>query len=244
MRRIHSLNLYQKGILLLLAALILVFAVVYGVVSARIGYAYHDSILVPSEENGTTVYTGKISGESATFTVTANTVTFQLDDLFYGPYTVREDPTAIPADKEAHSLTGIEILDGNEVFFRGGISYSENDFHLFSQDNTSPFTIIVSSDPIDVRELWEPSAYTILELLDGPELTHKGVWTFFFFGIFLSVLTALSLLFADELFRFSMHFRIANADSAEPSDWELIGRYISWTILAGMVIFVYIVGLL
>ena len=69
MARIRQLDWYQRGILILLLALELVFAVIYRVRIARVGFLYQDKIFVPSEENGVTVYSGKISGEPAQFTV-------------------------------------------------------------------------------------------------------------------------------------------------------------------------------
>ena len=62
MARIRQLDWYQRGIPLLLLALALVFAVIYRVRIARVGFLYQDKIFVPSEENGVTVYSGKISG--------------------------------------------------------------------------------------------------------------------------------------------------------------------------------------
>ena len=44
-----------------------------------------------------------------------------------------------------------------------------------------------------------------------------------------STIWAISILFADELFRWHLSFRVWNADNLEPSDWELAGRYISVT---------------
>ena len=38
-------------------------------------------------------------------------------------------------------------------------------------------------------------------------------------------------MFADELFRFNLAFRIRDAGRAEPSEWEIAGRYISWAVL-------------
>ena len=51
------------------------------------------------------------------------------------------------------------------------------------------------------------------------------------------------MLFADELFRWHLSFRVWNADHLEPSDWELAGRYISWTVLCVMALVLFIVGL-
>ena len=93
MARIRQLDWYQRGILILLLALALVFAVIYRVRIARVGFLYQDKIFVPSEENGVTVYSGKISGEPAQFTVSEDkAVLFHCGEKTYGPYTVTEDP--------------------------------------------------------------------------------------------------------------------------------------------------------
>lgn len=59
----------------------------------------------------------------------------------------------------------------------------------------------------------------------------------------LCVVTLLSMLFADELFRFDLSFRVRDPDRAEPSDWEMAGRHISWTLLPVMALVVFIIGL-
>lgn len=71
MQRIKNLNGYQKGLLLLLLAMVLVFAVVYHMTIARVGVLYQNAIFVPAEENGVTVYSGKLRGKQAEFTVSA-----------------------------------------------------------------------------------------------------------------------------------------------------------------------------
>ena len=65
----------------------------------------------------------------------------------------------------------------------------------------------------------------------------KRIW------IALFLLIAASILFSDELFYLSLSFRIRNAEYAEPSDWEMAGRYISWTGLTVMTLVLYIIGL-
>ena len=61
--------------------------------------------------------------------------------------------------------------------------------------------------------------------------------------LLLCIVTIVSLLFADELFRWNLSFQIQDADQAEPSDWEITKRYISWTALPIMAMVVFIVGL-
>jgi len=101
MEKIKSLNGYQKGILIFMIVMALIFAVIYPMTISRVGYRYNDAILVPTQENGKTIYTGKVQGETAKFTVSEdNSIEFQYGDKSYGTYTMKEDPTAIPKDGE------------------------------------------------------------------------------------------------------------------------------------------------
>lgn len=236
-----------------MTAMALVFAVFYLVTVQRVGYEYRDTILVPGQENGSTVYSGKIRGQQARFTVSADkTVVFQCGGQTYGPYTVKEDPTAVPQDAEtAGALTGVELRRGEEVLFRGGVIRNRDYYLLFNEDGTLDNISLsyVTGDGIErdengnVVDPMEPSVSDILELMDGPELTHKGVWFAWFGAVLICVLNALFILFADELFRWNLAFRIRNAEQAEPSDLEVAGRYISWTVLAVMALIIFVVGL-
>ncbi len=249
MERIKELGRYQKRILLLLIAMVVIFGVIYCVVSSQVGYLYFDEILRYSESNGNATYSGTINDQQCCFTVTADrTVTFQCGEKTYGPYTAKEDPTATPDGKDY--LTGVEVLEGETVFFRGGVYGSGEELMLYDEDGGFVFNIVVTSDSgisIDengnIIDPLEPSARTVLELMAGPELDSKGEWIAYFGGIFLSVLTAVTIVFADELFRFGLSFRIYNAYQAEPSDLEIMSRYIGWTVLTTAIFVIYIIGL-
>ena len=253
MDRIRNLNRYQKTILILMTAVALVFAAVYFVTVQRAGYEYRDTIFVPGQENGSTVYSGKIRGQQARFTVSADkTVVFQCGDRIYGPYTAKEDPTAIPQDAEtAGALTGVELRQGEEVLFRGGVRRNRDYYLLFNEDGTLDNISLsyVSGDGVErdengnVVDPMEPSVSDILELMNGPELTHKGEWFVWFGAVLICILNALSVLFADELFRWNLAFRIRSADRAEPSDLEIAGRYIGWTVLTVLALVFFVMGL-
>ena len=87
LERVKQLGRYPKIILLILAVIILVFTILYPVITSRVGFLYEDTILVPSEADGVTVYSGNIRGTTARFTVSADkTVVFQYGDTVYGPY--------------------------------------------------------------------------------------------------------------------------------------------------------------
>ena len=62
-------------------------------------------------------------------------------------------------------------------------------------------------------------------------------------GLLICVVTVISILFADELFRLDISFKIRDVERAEPSDWEIACRYISWTVFPLIAMILFIIGL-
>jgi len=250
MNRFRELAPWQKGLILALGAMALVFLVLYAVVSSRVGFLYRDAILLPLEEPGAIVYSGTVRGEECAIRVTEDhTVTFLLGSKTDGPYTVKEDPTAIPQG-QSHSVKGYEVRRDNEILFRGCLSRGGGIPLLYEEDGELLFEISVSTDrgiitDVDgnVIDPMEPSIYTLLELVEGPELTRKGQWACYFLGLLISVITLVSIFFADELFRFRLSFRVSDPYLVDPSDWELMGRQISWVITSVLALVLYAIGL-
>ena len=253
LERIKCLGGYQKGLLFIMVAMIIVFTMLYPITIARVGFAYKDAILVPNYENNSTVYSGKIQGKQANFTVHEDkTVLFQYDGKTYGPYTAKEDATAIPTDSELRDdMVGVELRQGEEILFRGGVLDYGDYLWLYNEDGsienlditvTTNYGTVMDENGTVIDPM-EPSVITILNLMSEPELTHKGNWLAWFGAVFICVLNALSILFADELFRWNLRFQIRNVDHAEPSDFEIAGRYIGWTVLIIMALVVFIMGL-
>lgn len=252
MEKIKNLNFYQKSVLIFMIVMILIFAVIYPKTISRVGYRYHDAILVPTQENGKIIYTGKIQKEQTQFIVSEDkSIVFLYGDKIYETYIMKEDPTAIPKEEElAERMTGIEICKGDKLLFRGGILDIGDSYWLYNEDGTLEnigFSI-VTSDIIEKDENgkvigMEPSASTIYELLNEPELTHKGEAIAWFGAVFICVLNAITILFADELFRWELAFRIRNVDVAEPSDTEIAGRYIGWTAMTIVALVLLVMGL-
>ena len=251
----EELNRFQKGLLVILVIMALVFGAIYAVVSARVGFRYQDEILVPGTENGNTVYSGKIRGQVAEFTVSPDKiVTFRYGEKDYGPYTVTEDPTAVPDHESAERMTGIVITDGDEVLFRGGVLYfgaDQSDFHLYDEEgwhNLFTVTAVLSDGTVvdsngNIVDTMKPSAETILRLIKGPELVKKGTWLGWIGGVLASVFAAVSILFADAMFRWRFWFLVRDPYQVEPSDWAIAERYIGWSLMAAMAFALYIIGL-
>lgn len=251
MGRFRKLGGFQVCVLIVLAVMCLVFAVIYPVVIGRVGYIYNDTVFVPEQSGGGTVYSGRPGGIDSSFTVSGGSVEFRCGSKLYGPYTVVDDPSAISPDIEQRDgLRGFELYCGDEAIFRGSVRDFGGRLWLYGEDGqlqgisiaawTENGVYTAGGVPIDPME---PRVYNILELLSGPELEHKGDWVPFALGLVICILTALSILYADELFRWSMSFLIRNAENAEPSDWELAGRYIGWVTLPIAALVVFIIGL-
>ena len=117
MERTKDLNPYQKGLLFFMIVMTLLFAIIYPMTISKVGYRYNDAILVPTQENGKTVYIGKIQGKQAQFIVSEDkSVEFWYGDKSYGTYTMKEDPAAIPKGEElAEEMTGVEIRSGDKL---------------------------------------------------------------------------------------------------------------------------------
>lgn len=153
------------------------------------------------------------------YATTISRVVFRYGDKTYDTYTVKEDPSAVPKNTElSEDLTGIELLCGDDILFRGGFLRGGDPFLLYNENGD-------------------------LELFNDPELTHKGSWLAWFCGVLICIVNTLSMLFADKLFHLSMSLQIRNADDAEPSDWELAGRYISWAVLPVAAVVCFVLGL-
>lgn len=253
MERIKDLNRYQKGLLIFMIVMTLLFAIIYPVTISKVGYRYNDAILVPTQEKGKISYTGKIQGKRAQFIVSeGKSVEFQYGDKSYGTYTMKEDPTAIPKDREmAEEMTGVEIRKGDKLLFRGGVWDDGAFYWLYNEDGTLDnlgFAVYSSygieyDENGDVIDRLEPSASTIYELLNEPELTHKGEAQAWFVAVLACVFNVFTMLFADELFRWNLAFQIRNAENAEPSDLEITGRYIGWTAMTIVALVLFVMGL-
>lgn len=254
MNKTKVLNRYQKGVLIVMMIMTLVFTAAYFITVSRVGFAYKNTILIPGEEKGNTVYTGKIQGKPAQFTVSEDkTVEFRYGDKVYGPYTAKEDPTAVPKDYEMSGcITGVELRQGEEILFRGGIlPISNSNWLLYNEDGTlsNAGIFYATGDGMErdengnIVDPVEPSVVSILELMKGPELTHKGQWIAWFGAVLLCLCNGLFVLFADELFRWRLSFRIMGAEYAEPTEWEIAGRYVGWTVLSVMALVLYVMGL-
>ncbi|MBQ0001461.1 MAG: hypothetical protein KBT01_08020 [Clostridiales bacterium] len=245
MNRLKNLNRFQKGILIFTAVMVLVFSVLYPKTIAKTGFEYQGTFLEVGMENGDTIYSGNLHGMPVKFTVTEEkTVFYQYDDKSFGPYTAVEDPAAIPKGAaNAEDMTGIELRMADDIIFRGGVLKLWDTYRLYDEENAAEHTIYQVLNNQGSTQI-EPPISTLLTLMDGPQLTHKGQWGAWIAATLLCILNVITLIFADELFRFSMSFHISNSKTVTPSDWEIARRYFGWTVLVVAALVIYVKGLM
>lgn len=202
-----------------------------------------------------TTYSGRVSGEKAVFTVTGTTVEYQLGNTQYGPYHIVSAPDAVPPPStplsSAETLKGVEIRKNGETLFRGAYQSSGSFYVVDTQGETffgdeKLFGLISSDYSGDVYGYShdpEPGTYSILKIAAEVGVAQRGAFGIFLLGMLLCIINTVSILFADELFRWNLHFSIRNVENAEPSEWELFSRWISWLAITVCALVVLIRGL-
>ena len=100
----------KKILPIVLIVIVAVFSVLYFFIGRQYGVEYQDALYFPATEGDTTVYSAKVDGQPASFTIQGSTVTYDWGDTVYGPYTIRKDPTAAPGGEWSRSApNGVEI---------------------------------------------------------------------------------------------------------------------------------------
>lgn len=249
----NKLNTYQKILLILMLVVVAFFTFVYRKTIFTVGYLHEDTILVPSVEGENEIYSGEIDGKQAKFVVSnGNTVEFYYGDKYFGPYIVSEDETAIP-EKEAlaEHMRGVEISCNDRIIFRGGTLKTGGHWLFYGENGNVnmglPYVELKDGKAWDINgqeiDPMEPTIHTIFELLEHPELTHKGNWGVWFAGVLICFVNVISMVFADVLFRMQLRYQIRNVEDAEPSDWEMASRYVTWTLMPILAVVVFVFGL-
>ena len=235
MKTFRELDGYPRILLIVMLVMLLAFSVAYPLTISRMGFQYRGEILVPQVQENQTVYSGRVNGQKASFTVTSDgTITCRMGDKAYGPYTFREDPAALPSNAGAGvQARGVELYEGEKLLFRGGVEDWDGQRWAYDRNgNRNIISIHISSTTPNGFSLdaMEPSVEEILYLATGPEMKHNGSWSGWLEGASVCALVAATVFFADDMFYLRMSMRVQNAESVEPSNWELLSRKTGWTV--------------
>ena len=244
MKRRNRQAPFERFLLSALAGMAVLFFSIYLILSQQPGIVFCDVLLLRHEQGEGVSYSGKVYGQKVEFLVSeGGAVTYVVDGRVRGPYTVVLDSSAAPED----SLAGGEVRLGEEVLFRGGWRLGDG-LPFLADETGEPLSQVVtevSGQVEPARQLpQDPSVSFLLRLILAPELQHRGRWECYALGMGLSLLAAGWMAFADQLFRWRLHWRIRNPERVQPSEWELLSRKTGWVVLSGVALVLYIFGAL
>jgi len=261
----QALTLFQRIILLVLAAMFLFFGGVYAWRHAHPGVFYDgrftgDQFLTFSEEGGVRRYTGAVDAQSAEFIVDGDQVIYRSGDRTYGPYQVLRDDSVLPADSDGIiSRVGVRVLRGEETVFEGGCIYPSDSINgswyedLVWSDGTpydtglgfgfaSTTSGFIFDNEGDEEEFYAPRLTAVILLALGPTLSCRGSWGLYILAAVLSVAVAAYTLFYQQLLRWQVRWYVRDWANAEPSDWMIFGALMGILVLTGMVLMLYVTG--
>lgn len=246
--RWRELSLFQRVLLVILAAMILGFGVATPIMSIRKGIEYRDTLLYFTQEGEVRRYAGRVDGKRTEFTVTpGGTVEYRWGEEVYGSYQVVEAPSAAPKSY----TTGLEIYQGEKMLFRGG--FMDGGWPILYGEDGEPFELLSitygTSDgkvydsngkELTPRDLHEPGLGTVAKLaLREPELTHRGSFALYLLVTLLAVFNMFQICFPGLMFRWSIMWHVRDPYAAEPSDFYVAMEKIEWVVLTGVAAVLY-----
>lgn len=237
----------QRVMIFLQAFLIVLFLILTSTIGRQQVISYRGEHLRRSIDGAIITYSGRIDGERAVFTVSPGPVVeYRRGDDRYGPYTIRFDPTAVSDNSPSHQWqVGVEVWEGETRLFRGSYQ-SINGFSLYDENgdyHSSSGIIIWAAGAEKTAADYAPGVSTILRVALAPNVVRRGSVGFYLLGVLICAANALSILYADALFRWNLRFAIRAPEDAEPSDWELFSQWVGWIVLTIAALALFIIGL-
>lgn len=235
----RKLSLFQRVMLAILAAMILGFGIATPIMSTREGIEYGNTLLHFTQEGEVCRYAGRLDGKRAEFAVMPDgTVEYRWGDEVYGPYQVTEDHAAAP---ESYT-TGLEIRQGDQVLFQGGLSNGE--WPILYDEDGEPFNLLditygtsggkvydSNGKELTQRDLHEPGLELVAQLVLRPELTHQGDFGLYLLATLIPAIGIMDICFWKKWFYYRMSWTVRDPDVAEPSDYYLFAQRAGWVIL-------------
>ena len=251
--RWSALTRLQRLLLLFQGVLLLLFLILYFLWGSREGVERRSIFYEKSVQGDTVTYHSKAAGFLTEYTVKGSggeyTVMCRVEDETFGPYTVSPDPEAAkdPGDWEGPVTGGVQVWQGSELLYRGAYYVGTNGELLWLKDEQGALhwggDVVRTTGYSAPDAIQMPQVADILSFSLGPAVVRRGDILFFWLLLLIALLNSASILYADELFRWDLSFRIRDVEGAEPSEWEMYSRYIGWCLLCVVELGVFIHGL-
>lgn len=219
----------QKIILLILAAMIVVFGVLNVVSLFREGVKFEETLLHCMEGEKTSVYYGKVHGDTVSVTVRPGDaqVEYAVEGRTPDIYTVEYPLDSIRT--EHGSVSGIRILKNDRILFEGGYDPQHEPLNWFDKngewDPGIYVTFHTSGGGLTAPE--ELTRGDVMYFLEGPELVHRGSIGLYLLMVLLTLLMMLDVAFPLALFKLQ---HMLDVRDPEPTDFYLAMQRVGWVI--------------
>lgn len=239
-------TLYQKIVLVILAAMIVVFGIVTAFNQSRKGILLEDAFLRKEETTDADCFTGKANGEQVTVLRwygsenNTRTITFRVGERIHDTYTVYLGEPMIPLSitYSAVQVPTLRILKNDRVVFEGGYWEETEAFFTpegeFSGLNLDMTTYVAGAD------LWEDYTMpkgTLVQLALEPELVDRGDWRLYGITVLFTLLAMVDVAFPHTLFRWR-HRRWVK--DPEPTDDYMSVQHLVWMLAIPVLLAGYI----
>lgn len=224
---------FQKIVLLILAAMAVLFAVLTAVSRSQKGAYFEETLLRPSYPAGNvTVYAGKAHGTPVDITVTRDSETRTavefliegvLDDVC-----VVEYPLAPIRTEDGYTVDGVRITKNGKLLFEGGYSAAEI-YGWYSPEGVHDMDgfVTVRAGTQDPWNGFEVDKNAALRFALGPELESWGSWGLYFLLLVFTLFVALDAAFPRTVF-YLQH--CCDVRDPEPSDFYLACQKAGWVV--------------
>lgn len=229
-----DLTRFQKIHLYVLAAMILLFGAVTIFNLCHPGFQFQNGLLKSSVlEDGTVVYSGKVSGSLVTAAVTYPTESLSVVDLQVGDFLHDVCEIEYPLEKMTTTLAGfdnvyrIRMTKNNALLFEGGLAadYLEHPDGIGWFDQNGEWSldnvlgnIGVSTPGHIIWKDYETSPALFVRLALFPELTARGDLSLFTILVLFTLLTMAMVAYPRAFFNLRYRRYVKNA---EPSDYYM-----------------------
>lgn len=241
---------FQKVMLLIFAAMLLVFSVLLAITRAHKGVEFEDALLDVTESADKTLYSGTAHGEYVEIAVgrdgATTTVTYRIGARSEDVYTVETGLSAVKTSFNRY-LPGVRISRGTEIVFEGGwdADYSDDFFiggmlYDLNGEPSAELLVEMSAAADGYWDDWQPGLGSVLHFVRGAELTARGDARLFAVAAAMLGMAAVLTAFPTELFRLKYRWDVKDP---EPTDFYYGMTYLTAILLACFALAAFIMAL-
>lgn len=232
----------QNILLVILAAMILIFGVLNVVSLFRKGVVFDEHLLRIRETEKSTMYSGKVHREEISITVHSELqqVEYTVGDQIHDLYTV-EYPLE-PIKTEFGTASGIRILKNDKVLFEGGY-FPNQDILLWVDSNgewDAGIQISYGTYGEPEKAPRELTKTNVMYFLEGPEVVHRGNIGLYLLMVLFNVILMVDVSCPLVLFKLQ---HMLDVRDPEPSDFYLGMQRVGWVIYPFLLLAGYIFAL-